>query len=161
GEPRGVVAAAPAGRRALAGHGLRGIPAPSRLDEARRRAAEEGARAFDLARDPMLGTALFTLGDAGHGLVVTLHHIRGDGWSVGVLVQELAALYAAFAAGRASPLPELELQYADYAAWQRRQLVERGELLRTQTAYWRGRLAGASPLDLPWSRTRPAALAHE
>ena len=88
-------------------------------------------------------------------LLVTMHHIVSDGWSMGVLVRELAALYAAFAGGRPSPLPELPIQYADFAAWQRGGCS--GEVLASELAYWRGQLAGLPPaLELPTDRPRPA-----
>ena len=88
-------------------------------------------------------------------LLLTLHHIVGDGWSIGLLVRELAALYPAFAAGLPSPLPPLPVQYADFVLWQRASL--RGAELATQLAFWRGALAGApAVLDLPSDRPRPA-----
>ena len=84
-----------------------------------------------------------------------MHHIVSDGWSMGVLFRELSALYAAFREGGASPLPELPVQYADYAVWQRERLA--GEVLERQLAYWRERLAGAPALlELPTDRPRPA-----
>src|SRR5262249_52431164 len=93
-----------------------------------------------------------------HVALVVMHHIVSDGWSVGVLHRELAALYAAYAAGRPSPLPELSVQYADYAAWQRQWL--RGDALERQLAYWKERLAHTVPLDGPGDRPRPAALTY-
>ena len=84
-----------------------------------------------------------------------MHHIVSDGWSLGVLYRELGALYGAFAAGEPSPLPELPVQYADYALWQRRWLS--GEVLERQLGYWREQLAGApAQLTLPTDRPRPA-----
>ena len=84
-----------------------------------------------------------------------MHHIVSDGWSMGVLFRELSALYAAYREGRESPLPELAVQYADYAVWQREQLA--GEVLERQLAYWRERLAGAPELlELPTDHPRPA-----
>ena len=84
-----------------------------------------------------------------------MHHIVSDGWSMGVLFRELSALYAAYREGRESPLPELAVQYADYAVWQREQLA--GEVLDRQLAYWRERLAGAPELlELPTDHPRPA-----
>src|SRR5215217_1235022 len=88
-------------------------------------------------------------------LLLGLHHIISDGWSLGVLLRELAALYEAGAAGRSSPLPDLPVQYADYAAWQRSWLA--GEALEGEIRFWRERLAGApAVLDLPGDRPRPA-----
>ncbi|HKV09554.1 MAG TPA: amino acid adenylation domain-containing protein, partial [Thermoanaerobaculia bacterium] len=134
---------------------LGALPEGAREQELGRRIAEEAARPFDLARDSMLRAALLRLGPEEHGLLVTLHHIASDGWSRGILVRELAALYTALAAGRPSPLPELAIQYGDYAAWQRSWL--RGEALEEELGYWRERLAGAPALlDLPTDRPRPA-----
>jgi hypothetical protein len=92
-------------------------------------------------------------------LLLTMHHIVCDGWSRGILVAEMNALYAAFAAGRPSPLPPLAVQYADYAAWQREWLT--GEALAVQLAYWTRHLDGAPPsLALPFDRPRPALPSH-
>jgi amino acid adenylation domain-containing protein len=133
---------------------LGGLPPQAREAAVRRLAAREARQPFDLARGPLLRTALLRLADAEHVLLLTLHHIVSDGWSMGVLVRELAVLYAALAAGRPSPLPELPVQYADYAAWQRSWLT--GEALAAQLAYWRQALAAAPPLlDLPTDRPRP------
>ncbi len=120
-----------------------------------RLALAEGRRPFDLARGPMLRTTLLHLGDGEHVLLVTLHHVVSDGWTIGVLTRELGALYPAFAEGRPSPLPELPLQYADYAAGQRRWLGEAA--MEEHLIYWRRRLAGdLPPLELPTDRPRPA-----
>jgi amino acid adenylation domain-containing protein len=131
---------------------------PAREAERRRLALAEGRRPFDLARGPMLRTVLLALSrsqGAEHVLLVTLHHVVSDGWTVGVLMRELSALYRAFAAGRPSPLPPLPLQYADYAYHQRRWLE--GEAMAAHLAYWRRRLAGhLPPLELPTDRPRPA-----
>lgn len=102
---------------------------------------------FDLARDLLLRAKLLRLADDHHVLVLGLHHIAADGWSLGVLMRELSALYGAFRDMRPSPLPELRLQYADYTAWQREWLA--GGPLDKQLAYWRERLAGAPALELP------------
>ena len=83
------------------------------------RIAAEARRPFDLARGPLLRAGLWRLGETEHVLLLALHHIVSDGWSLGVLVREVTALYPAFAAGLPSPLPELPVQYADFAAWQR------------------------------------------
>ncbi|HTN83814.1 MAG TPA: condensation domain-containing protein, partial [Sorangium sp.] len=123
--------------------------------EVRRRAEEEGQKPFDLARGPLLRTTLLRLGEQEHVLVLTMHHIVSDGWSMGVLVRELGALYEAFSRGLPSPLPELPIQYADYAVWQRAWLS--GEVLEAQLAYWKKQLSGAPPaLELPTDRPRPA-----
>ncbi|HEX3126552.1 MAG TPA: amino acid adenylation domain-containing protein, partial [Thermoanaerobaculia bacterium] len=127
---------------------LRALPAERRSAEARRLGVEQGSRPFDLARGPLLRTLLLRLDDAEHVFALTLHHIVADGWSVGVLVRELAALYQ----GR--PLAELPIQYPDYAAWQRDWL--RGEALTGELAWWRDRLSGVPDfLPLPADRVRP------
>ncbi|HEY6322916.1 MAG TPA: amino acid adenylation domain-containing protein, partial [Thermoanaerobaculia bacterium] len=126
-----------------------------RRAEAERLIEAEVLRPFDLARGPLLRTALLRLAPAEHVLVVNLHHIAGDGWSAGVLVRELATVYEARCQGRPSPLPALPIQYADFAAWQRRWLS--GAVRESQLTYWQQRLAGASPvLALPTDRPRPA-----
>ncbi|HEX2207249.1 MAG TPA: amino acid adenylation domain-containing protein [Longimicrobium sp.] len=128
--------------------------------EARRRAADEAARPFDLRAEPPFRAALLRLGGAEHVLLLTLHHIAGDGWSTGVLARELSALYAAYSDGRESPLAELPVQYADDAAWQRAHL--RGEALEAPLAWWRERLAGAPALlELPTDHPRPAVRSHQ
>ena len=92
-------------------------------------------------------------------LLVVMHHIVSDGWSMGVLVREVAALYAAFVRGEASPLAELPVQYADYAHWQREWL--QGEVLAKQVGYWKDQLAGApAALELPTDRVRPAVQSY-
>jgi amino acid adenylation domain-containing protein len=114
----------------------------------------EAARPFDLARGPLLRSRLLRLAPERHRLLLTLHHTVADGWSLGVLMDELAALYGAFAAGRPSPLDELPVQYADFAVWQREWLT--GEVLDRQLAWWKEQLAGApATLDLPADRPRP------
>ncbi len=140
---------------------LRGLAAATREAEAQRLAAEEARLPFDLSTGPLLRARLLRLGDSEYVAFVTMHHIVSDGWSVGVFIRELAALYEAHAAGRPSPLPELPVQYADYAAWQRRWLEDaqdRGNsALQRQLAYWQQQLAGLPPLlELPTDRPRPA-----
>ena len=134
---------------------LSSLPAPKREEEARRLAAEEAERPFDLSSDSVLRATLVALGREDHVLLMTLHHIATDAWSTGVLFRELSALYGAFAAGLPSPLPEPPIQYGDFAAWQREWLS--GEVLREQLSYWKAELAGAPPvLELPTDRPRPA-----
>jgi len=119
--------------------------------EALRLRDADAARPFDLAAGPLLRSALLRLGPGRHLLLLNLHHIISDGWSNGVLVRELTALYDL---GADAPLPELPIQYADFAVWQRRWLA--GEVLERQAALWRRRLAGMPPvLDLPSDRPRP------
>jgi amino acid adenylation domain-containing protein/FkbM family methyltransferase len=102
----------------------------------------------------MLRVLLLRLADDEHLLVLVTHHIASDGWSVGVLWRELAALYSAFASGKPSPLPELPIQYADYAVWQRNRL--QGEILDSQVSYWKKQLRDISTLQLASDRPRPA-----
>ena len=117
-------------------------------------ARAEAARPFDLASGPLLRATLLRLGERDHVLLFTMHHIVSDGWSLGVLVREVAALYGAFAAGQPSPLPDLAIQYADFAQWQRQYL---DQVLAEQVAYWQAELAGAPELlALPTDRPRPA-----
>ena len=122
-------------------------------------AREEAARPFDLALGPLLRATLLRLGERDHLLLFTMHHIVSDGWSMGVLVREVAALYSAFLAGQPSPLAELAIQYADYAHWQREYLS--GDVLSAQVAYWQQQLAGAPELlALPTDRPRPAVQSY-
>ncbi|HEX8770848.1 MAG TPA: condensation domain-containing protein, partial [Acidimicrobiales bacterium] len=123
-------------------------------DQARRVAGTFVGRPFDLTGGPLMRTALVRLGAQDHILVVVMHHIVSDGWSLGVLIAELRALYTAFSRRDPSPLPPLAIQYADYAAWQRRWLVD--QRLSDQLSYWTAALAGAPPaLELPTDRPRP------
>ncbi|HEX2081286.1 MAG TPA: condensation domain-containing protein, partial [Longimicrobium sp.] len=138
---------------------LSGLGETDREAAVGRRAGEEAARPFDLAAGPLFRAALLRLGGEDHVLLLSMHHIVSDGWSMGVLVRELSALYAAYREGRESPLPELPVQYADYAVWQREQLA--GEVLDRQLAYWKERLAGAPGLlELPTDHPRPAVQAY-
>jgi acyl carrier protein len=138
---------------------LRCLPAAPRTREAERLAGAEAQRPFDLARGPLLRSALLRLAAEQHVVLLTMHHIVCDGWSKRVLVEEVAALYAAFLAGRPSPLPALPLQYADFSVWQREWL--QGERLEQQLAYWTRHLDGAPPLlALPFDRPRPARPSH-
>lgn len=115
----------------------------------------EAQRPFDLTRGPLLRASLLKLADSEHVLLLTLHHIISDGWSIAILNREIGALYAAFSRGSPSSLPELPIQYADYAIWQRNWLT--GRVLDDHMQYWRERLSGAPPqLELPTDRVRPA-----
>ena len=134
---------------------LSGLPESEREPEVRRLVREDASRPFDLARGPLLRASLLRLSDDEHVALFNVHHIVADGWSTRVLVREVSALYNAYTAGQPNPLPDLPLQYAEYAAWQRERME--GELLRGQLAYWTERLAGAPPLlELPTDRPRPA-----
>ncbi|HEX2569426.1 MAG TPA: amino acid adenylation domain-containing protein, partial [Polyangia bacterium] len=135
---------------------LQDQPPELREARARERAQEEVQRPFDLARGPLLRACLLRLGAEDHVLLVTLHHIVADGWSLGVLVREFGALYSAFSSGQPSPLAPLVLQYVDYAAWQREWLA--GAVLERQLAYWKGQLGGRLPvLELPTDYPGPGA----
>ncbi|MEU0032349.1 amino acid adenylation domain-containing protein, partial [Streptomyces sp. NPDC006335] len=108
---------------------------------------------FDMAAGPLIRASLIRLGQAGHILAMSVHHVAFDEWSDRIFRQELAALYEASRAGESDPLPPLPVQYADFAVWQRSWLT--GEVLDGQLAYWRDQLAGAPVLDLPTDRPRP------
>ncbi len=150
GEPLQIVSAPP--RLRLSPLHLAG-PADGREAEARRLAAEEALRPFDLTRGPLFRALLIRVDDEHHVLALTMHHIITDGWSTGVLFRELGALYGAFSTGGPSPLPELPIQYADFAVWQREPL--RREVFEKQLAYWKRQLSRNLPaVDLP------AAAAH-
>jgi hypothetical protein len=134
---------------------LTALPEGTRRETARRLAASETQRPFDLSRAPMLRVRLLRLAETEHILLFTMHHIVTDLGSMSVLIREVAALYPAYLEGRPSPLPELTIQYADYAHWQRRWL--RGEVMERYLAYWRRQLGGTLPvLSLPTDKPRPA-----
>jgi len=123
--------------------------------EIHRRIVSETSEPFDLTRGPLFRARLIRVAADDHVLLLTMHHIVSDGWSVGVLYRELSALYRAFLRGEPSPLPELPIQYADFAAWQREWLS--GAELERQLAYWKNQLSGIPALlDLPTDRPRPA-----
>ncbi|HYN84227.1 MAG TPA: condensation domain-containing protein, partial [Pyrinomonadaceae bacterium] len=135
---------------------LGALPEAEREAEVRRLAADEARRLFDLAEGPLLRAALLRLGDDEHVLLLTMHHIVSDAWSMAILIEELSAFYTAFAEGRAPEPAELPIQYADFAVWQRAWL--RGEVLEAQLSYWKRQLAGLpSEVKLPTDRPRPEA----
>ena len=112
-----------------------------------------------MSTGPLLRVRLLTLGADEHIVILTMHHIVSDGWSMGLLLNEIASLYRAYSAGEESPLPELPLQYADYAVWQREWL--QGEVLEAELGYWREQLRGELPvLELPTDRPRPAVQSY-
>jgi amino acid adenylation domain-containing protein len=156
GEP--IQAVHPFAPRGVPAVDLSGLPEEARGIEARRLMEMEAGRPFDLAAGPLLRVTLLRLGGEEHTLLTTFHHIVADGWSIGVLLRELTALYRAFAAGKGSPLPELPVQFADFAVWQRRWLT--GGVLEGQLRYWRewhASFGGEVPvLELPADRPRPA-----
>jgi amino acid adenylation domain-containing protein/FkbM family methyltransferase len=152
---RVLQAIAPALHVDLAMADLRSLSPEAQAAEVRRRTAGEAALPFDLARGPLIRTTLLRLAPEEHVLLLTQHHIVSDGWSMGLFVRELAALYRAFGRGEPSPLAPLAIQYSDFARWQRGWL--RGEALARQLAYWRQRLDGAPALlELPTDRPRPS-----
>jgi acyl carrier protein len=132
---------------------LRGVGEAEREGLVRRLAGEEGRRPFDLERGPLLRARLVRVGEEEHVLLFTMHHIVCDAWSLGVLGREVAALYEAFSRGGQSPLAELEIQYADYAVWQRR---PDGGALEDRLSYWKRRLRGSERLRLPSDRATAA-----
>lgn len=136
---------------------LQVVPENLRESEARRLADEEARLPFNLEIGPLLRVRLIRLGREDHIFVLTMHHIIGDGWSAGVFNRELGILYEAYSSGKPSPLPELPIQYVDFAAWQREWL--KGELLQKQLDYWKKKLVGGGNnnfiLELPTDRPRP------
>ncbi len=153
GEPVQRIQAAEAWRIPLID--LSGLPAAVRKAEERLHASAEAKRAFDLARGPLLRMNLLRLGEEDHTAIFLQHHIVSDAWSTGLLLREVTSLYGAFKGGSMSPLPELDVQYADFARWQRQWL--QGETIAEQLAYWTRQLADAPPrLELPTDFPRPA-----
>ncbi|MFY0563643.1 condensation domain-containing protein [Archangium lansingense] len=139
---------------------LSGLPEAERETEATRLTTREARHRFDLERGPLLRAKLLKLAPERHRLVLSVHHIVSDGWTMGVLVRELGALYPAFAEGRPSPLPAPRIQYTDYAAWQRRWLE--GGTLASEQSWWKERLTGLPPLlELPGDRPHPATQSFE
>ena len=127
--------------------------------EALRLAAADAREPFDLTLGPLMRARLFRTGERQHLLYYNVHHVAYDGWSMGIFARELAAIYDAFAAGEPSPLPELPVQYLDFALWQREWL--QGEVLERQLAYWRQALASVPPLEMPTDRPRPPVRTHD
>ncbi|HEU0052266.1 MAG TPA: condensation domain-containing protein, partial [Longimicrobium sp.] len=143
----------------LAVDDLSALSPAAREAEAERRVHADANTGFDLTAGPLFRARLLRLAGDDHVLLLCVHHILSDGWSMGVLGRELGALYEAFHAGRPSPLAPLPLQYADFAAWERERLS--GDALETRLAFWRNALAGAPPaLSLPTDRPRPARQSH-
>jgi amino acid adenylation domain-containing protein len=131
------------------------LPASERQGAVQQLARDEAQRAFDLARGPLLRTRLVRMENKEHVLLVTMHHIISDGWSMGVFMRELAVCYNVFVAGQPFPFSDLPIQYADYVFWQRQEL--RDEVLGRHREYWRERLAQLpAPLEVPADRPRPA-----
>ncbi|WP_146210353.1 non-ribosomal peptide synthetase, partial [Vitiosangium sp. GDMCC 1.1324] len=139
---------------ALPVESLESLPEAERSSAIRRCVEEEMRRPFDLEKGPLLRVLLLRVSAGEHVLVLVMHHIVCDGWSMGVLVRELAALYEAFASGKEPALAAMPVQYADYTRWQREWL--KGEVLEAQLSWWKQRLEGAPPiLELSTDRPRP------
>src|SRR5262249_40007891 len=123
------------------------LPTSERGPEASRIATDEARAPFDLGCGPLIRTTLLRLSETEYVLLVTMHHIISDGWSMGIFYREMTALYAAFIAGNPSPLPDLPVQYADFAVWQRDWL--QGDVLHSQLGYWKHQLHDLPLLQLP------------
>jgi amino acid adenylation domain-containing protein/FkbM family methyltransferase len=132
---------------------LSALPSSRQQQDLQQLASDEARRPFDLTKGPLLRATVLRLAETEHVLLLSVHHIVADGWSMGVLVREVAELYPAFVEAMPAPLAELPIQYADFAAWQREWL--QGEALREQLDYWRQQLAGLKPLELPTDHARP------
>jgi amino acid adenylation domain-containing protein len=157
GEPEQVVL--PHEPFVLAADDLSAVPSDAREEEVRRRVHDEIRRPFDLARGPLFRARLLRLEPGEHVLVLAMHHVVSDGWSLGVLFRELGALYQAFSRGAPSPLGELPLQYADFAAWEREHLDD--ARLAAEVAWWQRALRDApAVLELPSDRPRPPVQSH-
>src|SRR5229473_3288388 len=135
-----------------------GMREEAREEEARELGRRTGEERFVLETGPVLRVRVVKLGEQEHVLLLTLHHIVSDGWSVGIMVREFSELYEGYAEGRESRLEEPRLQYADYAVWQREWL--KGEVLEEQLSYWREELKGLEVLELPTDYGRPAQASH-
>ncbi|WP_375443148.1 amino acid adenylation domain-containing protein [uncultured Nostoc sp.] len=138
---------------------LRQLPQAEREIQAQRLTTQEAQHPFNLSTDSLLQVKLLWLDETQYILLLTMHHIVSDGWSIGVLIQEIAALYTAFASNQPSPLPKLTIQYADFAYWQRQWL--QGEVLKKQLSYWQKQLDGISILNLPTDRPRLAVQTYQ
>jgi len=138
---------------------LQGLSPSEQKEDVSRRLTEEAGKPFNLELGPLLRVMLIHLGKDQHVLLFTMHHIVSDAWSIEVFVDELSTVYAAFAEGMPSPLPELSVHYADFAVWQRRWM--QGDILEKQLSYWRGLLSGELPiLELPTDKQRPAVSSY-
>jgi len=136
-------------------------PVPDEMREQRLQVllADESRRAFDLARGPLLRALLYKLLPDEHVLLINMHHIASDGWSIGIFMEELAQLYAASVQGKKAVLPGLPIRFTDYAAWQQESL--NGQVLKEQLVFWKRQLAGVPEiLELPVARRRPAIASH-
>ncbi|HEX8472730.1 MAG TPA: amino acid adenylation domain-containing protein, partial [Pyrinomonadaceae bacterium] len=138
---------------------LQSLPADQQEGEVRNYAQRQAQQPFDLTSDPLLRSVLLRLSPTEHVLLVTMHHIISDAWSMSILIREITQLYEAYARGQTSPLAPLTIQYADYAAWQRMNLTDKR--LEAELAYWKEQLKDAPPLlELPTDRPRPAVQSY-
>jgi len=134
---------------------LRAFPERGREAEAIRLVNENAKKPFDLSKGPLLRAILLRLGEQDHLFLITMHHIISEVWSITILFRELEVLYRAFSTGKSTPLPELPIQYADFAVWQRH--FFKPEVLEKQLSYWKEQLGGELPvLQLPTDKQRPA-----
>jgi amino acid adenylation domain-containing protein len=133
---------------------LSALPEEQREAKLQQLVSEELSRPFDLAVGPLMRTILVRLNPQEHVLLMTIHHIATDGWSMGILYRELSDLYEAARKGHSSPLPELPIQYADFAVWQREWL--KGKKLEEQVAFWKENLRNLTTLQLPTDHPRPS-----
>ncbi|HEU0054995.1 MAG TPA: condensation domain-containing protein, partial [Longimicrobium sp.] len=138
---------------------LSNLSPEEREEEVRRRVDEDANTGFDLETGPVFRSSLLRLADDDHALLISMHHVASDGWSAGILCREASEAYAALVEGRDPALPQVPLQYADFAVWQHEHL--RGETLDRLVAFWRRTLDGAPPaLELPAARVRPEGASH-
>ena len=145
GTPQQIVTVAPHLR--ISTTDLSGLPVVERDAAMDRLCSEEATRGFDLEAAPLIRVGLVRMADEHHVLMLTLHHIICDGWSIRLIMEEMQRIYSAFAAGRESHLQEPALQYGDYVVWQRER-IERGDLA-AQLEYWKSKLAGYRRLQVP------------
>ena len=139
---------------------LTDLPEEERPIEARRLATEEAETGFDLVEGPLLRASLLKLGQDEHVILLTMHHIVSDAWSMGILIREFATLYRGYVENVEVRLPDLPIQYADYAVWQRGYLE--GDELERHLGYWKDQLTPLpEPLELPLDRARPEVQTFE
>src|SRR6476646_8524763 len=137
---------------------LASVPLAQREAVVRKTARADIEQGFDLQHAPLIRAKLLRLAEEEHLLLVTIHHIVFDGWSLGILAREFGELYQAYSTGEKPPLPELEIQYGDFAVWQREWL--QGEVLEEQLGFWKKQLSGAATLELPRDFSRPPMMSH-
>src|SRR4051794_25206473 len=138
---------------------LSDLEAQEREAQITEQATQEAQAPFDLSTGPLIRARLLRVSSDEHVMLMTMHHIVSDGWSMGIFIREVAQLYAAYCEGRSNPLPPLPIQYADYALWQREWLS--GVVLEQQLSYWKQQLAGAPALlELPTDRPRPTVQSY-